>query len=266
MAILLHRLLGMPTPLALNLFAVAFVLSAFAIVLGIIALIDVWRRGVPGFAWALIGIAVAGAIYVWPLSYAQTYFDLPRINDVTTDVTTPPPLIALAHWRVKSANAASYPAASHAKVQLANYPDIRPLLVNRSLEDTFEIALATLKKAKFQIVAEAPPGRERPGLIEAVDRTLVVGFYDDVIVRVGADRGLSRIDIRSSSRYGAHDFGRNAQRVRRLLSDLQARIDASVPTVAARGKSPGLKQREEKARSKINRRKAQTRKSRDRRN
>ncbi|MGE0626384.1 MAG: hypothetical protein AB7O43_01065, partial [Hyphomicrobiaceae bacterium] len=67
LVILMHRLLGMPTPLALNLFAVAFGLSAIAILLGVVALFDVWRRGVPGFSWALIGFIVAAGAFAWPL-------------------------------------------------------------------------------------------------------------------------------------------------------------------------------------------------------
>lgn len=227
-AILLHRLLGMPTPLALNLFAVAFGLAALAILLGTVSLIDVWRRGAAGFAWSMIGIVVAGGIFAWPLSFLPGYINQPLINDITTDVQDAPAFIALASSRSGGANPAAYPVQKLAELQQSVHPDLRPLILSRSIEDTYEIALETIKRMRYQIIAEEAPSGRKPGLIEAVDRTMIVGFYDDVVIRISGDQGRSRIDVRSSSRYGMHDFGRNASRVRRVLTELQTRIDASI--------------------------------------
>jgi uncharacterized protein (DUF1499 family) len=234
MVILLHRLLGMPTPLALNLFVVAFGLAALAVLLGLVALADVWRRGVEGAGWALIGIAFGGGIFAWPASFAQRYLDLPAISEATTDLQSPPRFSALAAARSRSANPPEYPVAKFAPLQQAAYPDLRPLYVNRTSEEAYEIALETAKRLRFDIVAEVPPKGDVPGRIEAVDRTLVIGFYDDVVIRVGQDGRRSRFDVRSSSRYGEHDLGRNATRVRRVLAELQTRADASVTTPSQR--------------------------------
>jgi Protein of unknown function (DUF1499) len=57
-------------------------------------------------------------------------------------------------------------------------------------------------------------------VIEAVARTPIMGFRDDVVVRVSFDQDGSRVDVRSTSRYGRTDFGTNAARIRRLLSDI----------------------------------------------
>ena len=57
-------------------------------------------------------------------------------------------------------------------------------------------------------------GSVRDGIIEAVARTPILGFRDDVVVRVRATTDGARIDVRSASRYGRHDFGTNAARVR----------------------------------------------------
>ena len=120
-----------------------------------------------------------------------------------------------------------------------------------------------MKRLRYQIIAEDPPGPRKPGVIEAVDRTLVIGFYDDVIVRVTAEQGRARIDVRSASRYGAHDLGRNAARVRRLLVELQTRADASISTPASRFQR--IKARLDKARLLAKRQKAGDQKSPDRR-
>lgn len=262
-AILLHRLLGMPTPLALNLFAVSFGLAALAMLMGAVSLVDVWRRGATGFAWTMIGILVATGIFAWPLSFLPGYINQPLINDISTDLQSPPVYAALAKSRGNGANPATYPQAKFASLQQANHPDLRPLIVGRSLDDTYEIALETIKKMRFQIVSEEAPASRGSGLIEAVDRTTVIGFYDDVVVRVSTEQGRSRIDVRSSSRYGQHDFGRNAGRVRRILTELQTRIDASISGPSSR--FARIKARLDKAKMLAKRGKAGDPKSLDRR-
>lgn len=252
-AIILHRLLGMPTPLALNLFLVAFGLAALAFVLGIVAIGDVWRRGADGAAWAVIGMLLAGGVFCWPLSFAPAYYSLPSMNDASTDLASPPVFVALAAERERAgaSSPAQYPVGQYAELQKATYPDLRPLYVSRSLDDTYELAIETVKRLRFQIVAESPPQQRRPGLIEAVDRTAVIGFYDDVIVRVDTEAGRSRIDVRSASRFGQHDLGRNSSRVRRVLAELQARIDASVASPGQR--FARIKSRLDKGKSQLKR-------------
>ena len=72
-------------------------------------------------------------------------------------------------------------------------------------------------------------GRSSPrtpdaGRIEASDRTFWFGFTDDVVVRVRADDGGSRIDVRSTSRVGVGDMGTNAARVRAYLAELREQV------------------------------------------
>ncbi|CAN0293443.1 unnamed protein product, partial [Phaeothamnion confervicola] len=177
-AILMHRLLGMPTLLALNLFAVAFLLAALAFLLGIVAVADVWRRGADGSAWAVIGMLMAAAVFAWPLAFIPAYLNLPAINDATTDLTSPPRFQVLAKERDRAGvkSPAIYPTERFAEIQKSAYPDLRPLYVNRTPDDTYELALETLKRLRFQIFAETPPRQRQAGVIEAVDRTMVIGF------------------------------------------------------------------------------------------
>ena len=60
----------------------------------------------------------------------------------------------------------------------------------------------------------------REGVIELVARTPIMGFRDDVVIRVAPSEDGARIDVRSASRYGTHDFGANAARIRSLLEDI----------------------------------------------
>ena len=67
------------------------------------------------------------------------------------------------------------------------------------------------------IASDKPAGR-----IEASQRSRWMGFTDDIIVRVTPASSGSRIDLRSSSRYGRSDFGVNAARIRDYLTALRA--------------------------------------------
>ena len=60
------------------------------------------------------------------------------------------------------------------------------------------------------------------GRIEASQRSRWMGFTDDIVVRITPVSSGSRIDLRSSSRYGRSDFGVNADRIRAYLTALGA--------------------------------------------
>ena len=75
----------------------------------------------------------------------------------------------------------------------------------------------------------APAPAVRDGIIEAVARTPILGFRDDVVVRVRPTADGARIDVRSASRYGRHDLGTNAKRVRNLIDDIDDVLSAPQP-------------------------------------
>ncbi len=56
--------------------------------------------------------------------------------------------------------------------------------------------------------------------IEAVATSLVFGFESDVIIRMIEEENGTLIDMRSNSRWGPHDLGSNAARIRAFMSDL----------------------------------------------
>jgi uncharacterized protein (DUF1499 family) len=245
-AVVLHRLLGMPTPVALNLIKLAFAGAILALVLAVLAAARIWRTGEPGTARVVVAVLAGLGLLGWPLVYAPTVARLPEINDVTTDTASPPPFVVLAAQRPPGANAPQYPGEAFALRQRDAYPDLQPLRIERSVEETFEIAAEALRRQRMTIVREEPPAAGRPGALEAVDRTLVMGFTDDVAVRVTGDQAQAVIDIRSASRYGRHDLGRNAERIRRVLREIVARLEATVPAAGV-PRNVRLKSRNERA-------------------
>ena len=252
-AIFLHRLFSLPTPIALNLATVAFAGGLLSLAMAVTATVGIWRIGRPGTARVVFGTLVSLGLLLWPLIYLPRLESLPNINDVTTDTVTPPQFVELAKRRAPGANSAAYPGADFAKKQLATYPDIKPIDVDRSTDEVFELALDAVRRLKWDIVNQEVPDLEsrRSGLIEVSERTPIVGFYDDVVIRVSGDEEHARVDVRSASRYGSHDLGRNAERIRQLLKDIVVRLESVVP--AAHGKDadeakPGVKEDEQRNR------------------
>ena len=239
MALVLHRFGGIETPLAGGLFLTALAGAAIALLLGIGASVVIWRKGVAG-AWSTVaGIVVSLAIFAWPAAVVPFYLKLPHLNDVTTDTEDPPEFAALARGRAKAANSVTYPGASYAAQQAQIFPQIQTMVLDRPADEVFDAVGEAARRLKWRIVAEEPPASNGgAGLVEAEDRTLILGFIDDVAVRIENDDGHTRVDVRSLSRYGRYDFGRNAQRVKEFYTELHARLEASVPTAAmSRGKA-----------------------------
>jgi len=86
-----------------------------------------------------------------------------------------------------------------------------------------------MTKRKWTVLLKRAPEGRRDGQIEAVARTPIMGFRDDIVVRVRPVPDGSRIDVRSSSRYGTFDFGTNAERIRRLMIDIEDAIRTQRP-------------------------------------
>jgi uncharacterized protein (DUF1499 family) len=200
-------------------------LAGVGILLAIGAFVVIWREGVRGGGAAFVALAIGIAMLAYPAYLGIRGYSLPAINDVTTDPNDPPRLEVLA--RLRPAGTTDYPGATVAALQRAAYPDIEPLEVSASAQIAYEAAIAVITKRKWRIVVDRPPqANRRDGQIEAVARTPILGFRDDVVLRVRATRDGARIDVRSASRYGQHDFGSNASRIRSLLEEIDEVVSA----------------------------------------
>ena len=145
---------------------------------------------------------------------AQT---LPAINDITTDLGSPPPLVATLPLRRGASNPPAYPAAS-APLQKAAFPDIEALVLPVPPDEAFRRADQVAAAMGWNVVARAPA----EGRLEAVATSQWFGFRDDIVVRIRPQGTGCRVDIRSKSRIGEADLGGNVERVRTFLARLKA--------------------------------------------
>jgi uncharacterized protein (DUF1499 family) len=164
-------------------------------------------------AW--LGVVVALAVAVPPITMYQRAQTLPRLHDVSTDTENPPVFVAILGLRQKAPNSTNY-SADTAALQKSGYPDIGPFVSRLTPDLAYALAESAARAMGWEIVAASPADLR----IEATDTSLLFGFKDDVVIRISSDPVGSRIDVRSLSRVGGSDFGVNANRVRRFVSQL----------------------------------------------
>ncbi|MGB6535722.1 MAG: DUF1499 domain-containing protein [Xanthobacteraceae bacterium] len=221
---------------ALSTVAGALTLAVFAMLLAFGAGIFIWRDGLRGLRQAVSAVLIALALIAYPSYLAVQDYHLPAIYDVTTDPIDPPQFDRIARLRPRDANPIAYQGLYAAELQHRAYPDIQPEDTSASPQTAFDVAMKVMTKRRWRIVNARPPreaGAERlpdlqalpgaparDGVIEAVARSLILGFPEDVVVRIRPTSDGTRIDVRSASRYGHSDFGSNAARVRGLIADI----------------------------------------------
>jgi len=191
-----------------------------------------WISPVLALAVALSGIWYANSV-------RQTAAELPFIHDVTTDFENPPGFSrALIERRnqIARVNTLEYegkidcpPSEGRpnctgrlvSELQAEAYPDIGPILLITSPEIAFEAALGVARDMGWRV----PTASRESGIFEATHETFWFGFEDDVSVRITPrEGGGSRVDIRSVSRVGGSDLGKNAQRVREFERRLRRSV------------------------------------------
>jgi uncharacterized protein (DUF1499 family) len=162
---------------------------------------------------ALVLAAAAAAPPMMMLSKAKA---VPLIHDISTDLSDPPPFVALLEARKASPNGAAHGGAQVAEEQRKGYPDIKTLVVKTPPAETAQKAIDAARSMGWYVAATDAAG----GRLEATDTTFFFGFKDDIVVRIRPEGTGSRVDVRSVSRVGLSDLGANAARIRKFLGKL----------------------------------------------
>jgi hypothetical protein len=213
---------------ALATFFGALACAGLSILVGLAAFVAIWRNGSRGMSRILLAMLIDAVILAYPAYLGLQYRKLPPIHDITTDPIDPPRFEALARLRTgDGANTAVYVGLYSAEQQRLAYPDIETVELDVPVQRAFELTSQLVVKRKWLVIDERPPlPPRRIGRIEAVARTPIMGFREDVSIRFTADGDDgSRVDIRSSSRYFESDLGSNAARIMRLMDDINTAAD-----------------------------------------
>lgn len=157
-----------------------------------------------GIAAALLA-AMVGSMYTNQAAPPEG----PLMNDITTDLEDPPEFDAVIGLRPAGSNPAEYPGPETAANQRRVHPEVRPIETPLSPDAAFARALEVGEAMGWNIVAQDAS----TGIFEAVATTRFFRFKDDVVVRVRPTPDGSRVDLRSHSRIGRSDLGKNAARI-----------------------------------------------------
>lgn len=174
--------------------------------------------GQRGFAPSLFALVVSGLLVTNALLLKRKAESVPPIHDISTDTQDPPAFSAVVPTRAEDSNSLVYEGEELAAQQKAAYPDLQPLELPLPPADAFDKARAAARAMGWALVAEDPVGNS----LEATDTTAWFGFQDDVVVRVRAQGNGSRIDVRSVSRVGVSDLGKNAERIRAYFAKIKS--------------------------------------------
>src|ERR1700683_106464 len=228
---------------AVSTLAGALALAVVAILLALGAGIMIWKDGLGGFRQAASAVLIGLALIGYPAYLGVRAYQLPAIYDVTTDPIDPPQFDAIARLRPRAANPVTYQGLYAAELQHVAYSDIEAEQTTATPQEAFDAAMKVITKRRWRVVNARPPAQGLPptrvsnprvpqdfsardGVIEAVARSLILGFREDVVVRIRTTNDGTRIDARSASRYGRNDLGSNAPRVRNLMSDIDDVLSA----------------------------------------
>jgi uncharacterized protein (DUF1499 family) len=202
--------------------------AGLSILVGLGAFAAIWQNGSRGMGRILLALVIDAVVLAYPAYLALQYRKLPKIHDITTDPIDPPRFEALARLRAgDGANPAVYAGLYSAEQQRIAYPDIETVELELPAPRAYEVVLQVVNKRKWNVVDDRKPEVRRDGHIEAITKSFLMGFREDVTIRIKADGEDSRVDIRSSSRYFESDFGSNAKRVAALIEDINTAAEAA---------------------------------------
>jgi uncharacterized protein (DUF1499 family) len=171
---------------------------------------------VRGFLWALLGVVIGVFLAGLALHWKKVSESVPRIHDITTDTKNPPQFFTILRLLKGGENSPVYGGEEVAAQQRKAYPDIIPLFLPVSPDQAFDRALAVARRLGWQII-----DADKAGRIEAVATTFWFGFKDDIVIRLRQQSAGCRVDIRSESRVGVSDLGKNAERIRKFLREMK---------------------------------------------
>jgi uncharacterized protein (DUF1499 family) len=227
MGLLLGRA-GLDPTAVLAVIGSAIIIACLAILCAGAATVAIWRTGRKGVGVLLTGSLLAALLLAYPAFLAVQAVRLPVLNDVSTDLDNPP-AFSLSRNALAARGGVAPPSVSVAvrELQAKAYPDVQPIFLDIDGGEAFDAVLRAAAARHWKVIDAIPPGgRLGLGHVDAIAHGMVLGFPDDVAIRITPLAGETRVDVRSVSRIGRHDFGANARRIEAFADELNDQADA----------------------------------------
>ncbi|RWX77252.1 DUF1499 domain-containing protein [Neorhizobium lilium] len=260
---LAHRFGPLTEPDLLALLFLSAAIAAASVLLSVVGLLRFWQVGAEGGMAAAKGLLYA-AIPLCTVGFGLvSYFTLPPLYDVSTDIADPPAFVAEPHAGQQWLPRPSTMTSADRRAQLAAYPALTGRRYEGALDRVYQgvqkaaasARIAITRREGMSLVApdisakaaprdeQAPvpdvapipvprpeplltPASGSPGdvLLQGETRTLILGLKFDVVIRLREDAETTSVDMRVQSRYGPHDLGMGAA----IAEDFLTRLDAEL--------------------------------------
>jgi len=265
LVVILYRFGKIDTLQMFVLVAIGLVTALMAIVFGVRAIAELWTKGYRGGSQVVRGLVITVLLLV-PFGYhVFLALQFPLANDVATDTFDLPQYINAEAFRVKNAAKGMNPVIEYSDEYgdtiVSAYPKLRsrryPAGAERVLEAVRTIIMENewrvsgssgIPDVRNEAEATVGAGTEQTAvtgeqtlddntvapediLNEFVERTPLFGFENDVIIRIVSEDQNTLVDVRSSSRWGKHDFGYNAK----LIESFLVQLDTNLLGIAGEG-------------------------------
>ena len=228
-----HRFDRLPTETFLLVIGVVALLVLVSLIAFAVGFQRMWTRGnkvgsnLVVAALFLVGVLVP--IGVLAYHGATT----PMLYDISTDLQEQP-LLGRGSKRTEFMNLPHAMTAEEIAAHRAGYPDLVGHSYALPGARMREIITTLVTERGWEITRPFPFPSGPAATLDAVAGTFLLGFPSDVAIRVADEDTATFVDMRSASRYGRHDFGDNAMRIKRFFADLDAAVlaDARAPQPA----------------------------------
>jgi ABC-type amino acid transport substrate-binding protein len=210
-AVFLHRFEQIATGPFLSVLALAALIAALGLVLSVTGLTGLWLHGHAGGRRAAAALALC-LIALTPFGYAlYKAAALPRLADITTDLADPPQFAGSAAQGIK------------AELQAAAYPDVTGRRYGIAGENLLALVERQVTESGWRVIERRGNfGGAGEMLLEAEATTLIIGFKDQIVIRVTDEGETAYVDMRSKSGFGDYDMGVNAARIVKFMQALDA--------------------------------------------
>jgi uncharacterized protein (DUF1499 family) len=231
---LAHRYGLIPTPPFLSVLSIVAALAVGSLALAAYAFTRFWYHGDLGGRDLLVGGLVSLAVLAPFLVTGYRAFVYPQLNDISTDLSAPPMLVAAVISRGLETNELTRFSAEHRKLQTENYPEVIGRRYEMPIDRAAEIVETLLMRQGWTVATSRPAFVGQSEMtIEALAHTPLLGFPVDVAVRLTDEGTSTYVDMRSASRYGRHDLGDNAARIIAFLGELDAEMAVQAGAASA---------------------------------
>jgi len=261
LVILLYRFAKIDTIQMFILISFGFLIALLSLIFACKAISELWKKGYRGGSQVIKGMIIT-ILVLMPFGY-QAFLAMryPLANDVSTDMLNPPEYVNAVQLRNSNAEKGMNPVIeyddeyskkmiiAYPRLQSRRYPagpervleavrtiidsnewlltgslGIPELKSNSETEETTQLADNNTEGADQETQLEDDIETPDDIFIEVMERTLIFGFENDVVIRIVSEDRNTLVDARSSARWGKHDFGYNAKLIEGFLQQLDAAL------------------------------------------